>query len=201
MQVASAEIALKSESVLHASRNAEEATLEAETTESVAAMSKPVRVDDNAAQATIQLRQQAIERGKRIFAKRRQRKSVSPRAQSFSTRASNSSKMQVMLQKVLDSQATQAEVAGQCQAQMKAQMDKAETDRKAELLQLRTLIEQQGARLIDSKAQADKAETDRKAEMKVQAGEAETDRKVQMLQLETLIEQQLQQGTRLSAIE
>ena len=97
-----------------------------------------------------------------------------------------------MLQTVLDSQTTQTVVAGQRQAEMKAQMDKAETDRKAELLQLRTLIEQQGACLIDSKAQADKAETDRKAEMKVQAGEAETDRKVQMLQLETLIEQQLQ---------
>ena len=122
LQVASAEFALKSESVLQASRNAEEATLEAETTESATAMSKSVGVDDNAAQVAIQLRQQPIERGKRIFKRRQQRKSVSPRAQSFSTRASNSSKMQVMLQTVLDSQATQAVVAGQRQAEMKAQM-------------------------------------------------------------------------------
>ena len=70
MQDTSAEFALKSESELQASRNTEEATLEAETTESAAAMNKLVRVDDNAAQAAIQLRQQAIERGKRIFEKR-----------------------------------------------------------------------------------------------------------------------------------
>ena len=66
------EFALKSESELQASRNAEEGTLEAETTEFAATMNKLVRVDDNAAQAVIQLSQQAIERGKRIFEKRRQ---------------------------------------------------------------------------------------------------------------------------------